>query len=233
MKINYRKINRNKKKKKRRKNKKPHISVMTPIYYYGRHKIDKPIVNFYIEHPHLNKNSFFIELGADSGLTFSNTLALERHLGWNGICIEANPYAFSELQKNRRCHTEQSLVYSKNNKTVQFLIRSGKRMLSGIANHVPNLHRRNRNIVDMKTTTLHNILKKYNAPKFIEFLSLDTEGSEYEILKNFPFKQFTFGLILVERGQHTQELYELLKTNKYKIILRKKKDDLYSSFISQ
>ena len=43
-------------------------------------------------------------------------------------------------------------------------------------------------------------MKKYNAPKHIDYLSIDTEGSEYEILSNFDFSQNTFEVITCEHN---------------------------------
>ena len=57
-----------------------------------------------------------------------------------------------------------------------------------------------------------------NAPKIIDYLSIDTEGSEYEILKNFDFESYSFRVITVEHN-HTdnRELVKVLLTsNGYK-----------------
>jgi hypothetical protein len=44
------------------------------------------------------------------------------------------------------------------------------------------------------------LLNEYNAPKFVDFLSIDTEGSEFEILRNFDFQSYRFGAICVEHN---------------------------------
>ena len=43
----------------------------------------------------------FVEIGAYDGVTLSNTLLFERHLGWSGLCIEPLPSAFEKLRTNR------------------------------------------------------------------------------------------------------------------------------------
>jgi hypothetical protein len=62
-----------------------------------------------------------------------------------------------------------------------------------------------------------DLLKAHNAPKFIEFLSIDTEGSEFEILKDFDFQSYRFGAICVEHNfSDTRErINELLLANGY------------------
>ena len=52
----------------------------------------------------------------------------------------------------------------------------------------------------VETISLFDLLKHFNAPKTIDYLSIDTEGSEYEILKKFPFDQYKFRVITCEHN---------------------------------
>jgi hypothetical protein len=60
-------------------------------------------------------------------------------------------------------------------------------------------------------------LVSHSAPKYIEFLSIDTEGSEFEILKNFDFRSYRFGAICVEHNfaETRGKIYILLLENGY------------------
>ena len=72
-------------------------------------------------------------------------------------------------------------------------------------------------IFNVKTISLYDLLEKYNAPKYIDYLSIDTEGSEYEILKNFDFEKYVFKIITCEHN-HTdmrEKIYTLLTNNGY------------------
>jgi hypothetical protein len=69
----------------------------------------------------------------------------------------------------------------------------------------------------VQTISLLDLLKKYQAPKFIDYLSIDTEGSEFEILNAFNFNEYTFGIITVEHNFTFRRdmIYELLSKNGY------------------
>lgn len=82
------------------------------------------------------------------------------------------------------------------------------------------------------TRTLADILMESNAPRHIDFLSLDTEGSELDILSTFPFHQYTFGAILVEHNHDAyrrRDLKILLERNGYVRVRCIETDDLYVS----
>ena len=70
---------------------------------------------------------------------------------------------------------------------------------------------------NVNTISLEDLLKKYNAPKQIDYLSIDTEGSEYEILNNFDFSLYDIKIITCEHnfGKNKEKIYDLLKNNGY------------------
>lgn len=167
------------------------------------------------------KNGYFIELGACDGLHLSNTLFFERHLEWNGICIEPNDNYFKELQKNRKCNISNELVSSTSNNIVDFSICEAG---SGIIdNNVGPFTSRN-TIVKKLTVTLESILDRFNSPSIIDYLSLDVEGHEYSILSTFPFNKYKFRCITVEhnaphQGDKQQMLIrDILEKNGYKYV---------------
>ena len=69
----------------------------------------------------------------------------------------------------------------------------------------------------MTSISLLDLLKKFNAPKIIDYLSIDTEGSEYEILSNFDFQKYQFKVITCEHN-HTsarEKIFMLLTSKSY------------------
>ena len=177
---------------------------------------------------------FFIEIGASDGINLSNTYLLETKYNWKGICVEPIPKNYEKLVINRPnsiCCNQA--VYNESNLTVTFDIANNYDLLSGIADNIDCYADRvnaNKTTIQITTISLLDLLDKYNAPTFIEYLSLDTEGSEYEILKNFDFSKYTFGLIDVEHNYiepRRTQIKNLLLANRYTYIGENKWDDRY------
>jgi hypothetical protein len=82
---------------------------------------------------------------------------------------------------------------------------------------------------------LNDLLRKYNSPKHIDYLSIDTEGSEFEILKALDFNEFSFGVITVEHNftDSRDNLYDLLSSNGYKRVFEEISgvDDWYIGYL--
>jgi hypothetical protein len=75
--------------------------------YYSQIEQDKQ----FLTHRGNTDKGFYVEIGANDGVTFSNTKTLE-DLGWDGICVECNPQAFEKLDENRTCKKIQCAVYN-------------------------------------------------------------------------------------------------------------------------
>jgi FkbM family methyltransferase len=191
---------------------------------------DLEVIKFYNN----KENGFFIEIGASDGINLSNTYLLETHYKWKGICCEPIPNNFKNLVKNRPnsiCYDEA--VYNSSGLTVIFDIANNFDLLSGISNHI-DCHKSavdvNKETIQVQTISLLDVLNNANAPLFIEYMSLDTEGSEFEILKNFDFEKYTFGLIDVEHNYcepRRTEIKNLLLSKGYIYKGENKWDDMY------
>jgi FkbM family methyltransferase len=155
---------------------------------------------------------FFIEVGSDDGVRFSNTLFFERSLGWFGICIEPKPTVFSLLQQNRKSICLNYAISSEDGKTEEFLeIEGYGRQLSGIVKHydIRHLERISREknhpqfekdrIISVPVRTLNSILQEYKVCA-IDFLSIDTEGSEVVVLSSIDLEKYPARVILIENN---------------------------------
>ena len=97
--------------------------------------------------------------------------------------------------------------------------------LSSITDFVDNDHlaksrKKKTATYEVKTISLNDLLEKYDAPQYIDYLSVDTEGSELEILSAFDFTLRDIGLITVEHnfGPTRARLAALMEDKGYKRI---------------
>jgi FkbM family methyltransferase len=162
------------------------------------------------------RGGYFIELGAHDGITLSNTLLLEKKYGWNGLCIEPNPELFEKLKVNRSCNVSDGLAFSSEDVEINFSLGD---LFGGITDHIDKYTnvKQSKQLL-LKTTTLTKLLESVNAPAFIEYLSLDTEGTELEILKGINFSKYTFGFMNIEHNYvepRRTEIKEFLKSKGY------------------
>jgi FkbM family methyltransferase len=147
-------------------------------------------------------NGYYVDLGANDGFDLSNTYLLEKNYGWKGICVEPVPNKFNDLKslrKNSICINKA--VCNIPNSTATFNIPECS-LLAGIVEHIDK-HQETLNVehqVTVETITLYDLLRENNAPAMIDYLSLDTEGSEFEILKSNNYDEYNFGLIHLEHN---------------------------------
>ena len=160
---------------------------------------------FVLNHLNYKRDGFFVEIGAANGLDLSNTYLLEKEFAWKGILSEPSPYWKTELESNRDCIIDLRCVYKNSNQKIDFLEADDKYYSTISAYDNLDLHH-NKRINSIKyeilTVTLEDLFESHNAPKEIDYLSIDTEGSEYEILKNFNFDKYSFNAVTIEHNNN-------------------------------
>jgi FkbM family methyltransferase len=170
------------------------------------------------------RNGFYVEFGACDGLSFSNTFSLENEYGWSGILAEPARLFKESLIKNRpKSKLDFHCVWKESNKKILFNEVTDNCELSTINQFTdhdyevnPGLDKK-RDIgfrYEVETISLLDLLDKHNAPKKIEYLSIDTEGSEFEILNTFDFDKYNIKIITCEHGFSSQrsKIFELLQS---------------------
>ena len=169
----------------------------------------------------VSKPGFFVEFGAADGVSLSNSYLLEKEFGWKGILCEPSRSWHEELKKNRSCAVDTRCVYSRTGEKISFS-ENYIGELSGITEFTGDDHRglidRTTSSYQVETISLIDLLKHYNAPQHIDFMSVDTEGSEFEILNAFDFSQYSIGAIAVEHNYTPtrEKVKELLLSKGYR-----------------
>jgi len=182
-----------------------------------------------------NSEGFFCEFGAADGATLSNTHFLEKR-GWNGILSEPSIRWHELLSKNRECHISFNCVYPESGKQVLFNEVDEGMFSSLVEFSSSDMHayrRTNGFEYLVESISLEDLLRKFSAPQHVDFLSVDTEGSELAILEAFDFSSFTFGAIFVEHNftENREKILKLLTANGYLRVFSRfsKWDDWYLS----
>jgi len=146
---------------------------------------------------------------------------LENKYYWDGILSEPSPGWKESLEANRSCKKDYRCVYSKSGKSITFNQTTEKEYstISDFSNSDKHQYKRKLfTQYEIATITLNDLLIEHNAPLEIDYLSIDTEGSEYEILKDFNFKKYSFKVITVEHNNTVNKtlIDKLLEKNGYK-----------------
>jgi FkbM family methyltransferase len=149
------------------------------------------------------REGFFVEFGATDGVELSNTLLLERSYEWSGILAEPAKCWHKNLRMNRKCVIDTRCVWTKSGEVVEFN-EVADRELSTITRYSDHdghfISRRTGEIYPVETVSLNDLLSSNEAPRCIDYLSVDTEGSELEILQAFDFRKYDVQIITVEHN---------------------------------
>jgi FkbM family methyltransferase len=162
---------------------------------------------------------YFLDIGAFDGIQISNTYYLERYLLWDGICVEAGKDNFQNLVNNRLCKCINKAVWSSNgivgfneNWTVGGIEQGG---------------------YEIESITIDKLLRDNNCPKDIDYISLDVEGAEYDVLTCFPFGEYKVKLWTIEHNAFSDEgvmrdkIRSLMDLNGYRLVTSPEFEDWY------
>ena len=157
----------------------------------------------------------FLEFGATDGLSLSNSVMLENKFGWTGVLAEPSPQWHDKLFENRPNATVLTdCIYSETGKKLDFFV-SDSGVLSTLeefreadALSMPgNTRARNASgyNCEVKTISLNDVISKYFDGTKIDYMSVDTEGSELLILKQFDFDAYAPKVVTVEHNFSNSE----------------------------
>ena len=176
---------------------------------------------FVLSELNFKKNGLFIEIGATNGVNGSNTYLLEEDFFWKGILVEPALNWHKALSSNRpKSIIDKRCVYSSSNSNIDFVEVYGTGLSSikdmATSDKFASLREAGESY-KVETVSLNDLLIQHNFPPTLDYLSIDTEGSEYEILKSFDFARFQFKVITCEHNYSAQrqDLIDLLRGNGY------------------
>jgi FkbM family methyltransferase len=169
------------------------MMVVAPaVQWYSQIGQDRWVCENVFKH---RTNGYFVDVGAYDGKDLSNTYVLEHHYGWRGLCVEPMSDSFAKLVACRpKSINVPVAAYDKDFQVLEFQCHG---ILSGASDHVDHAKG---NIVHVPTMTLTSLFKLYDAPKQMDFLSIDAEGSDFHVLKGIDWDTYSFKAIAVEHN---------------------------------
>jgi hypothetical protein len=169
----------------------------------------------------LNKkrNGYFVEFGATDGISLNNTFLLEKKYEWKGILCEPSRFYFPQLLNNRKSIMDNRCILDVDNSYVDFIDTDARGLSTVLSYADSDSHSFSRiqgDIYKVETVKLDTILNQYEAPEVIDYMSIDTEGSELDILSSYSFSRH-INIITVEHNytEKREKIHNLLRKNKF------------------
>ena len=185
--------------------------------------------DLFIDNFFKNKTGLYVDVGAYHPLELSNTYLLYKRK-WKGINIDINSLSIEYFDFLRPNDINLNLGVARKNSTKMIYFQKNKSPLNTLnLMHAKKIFSNTFKQKKIKTKTLTNILDKTKFKrKEIDFLNIDTEGSDLEVLKSLDFKKYKPKLICVELIDHfgpdqkekikKHKIYKFLKDKKYKLV---------------
>ena len=166
------------------------------------------------------RKGFFVEFGAADGVSNSNTFLLEKHYEWEGILAEPARFWKDDLVRSRSAKIDFNCVWSTTGQSILFNETASAELSTIDQFSNCDSHEQARSYGEkykVNSISLTDLLDKHDAPFLIDYLSIDTEGSEFEILNSFDFSKYSIGFISCEHnyGPNRERISELLFANGY------------------
>lgn len=175
------------------------MSIPDGLQFRGQLLQDRWVYHQLSRRKHSMNDGYFVDLGCNDGVTINNTLVFEQ-IGWDGICVDADARAFHKATASRVAPVEFAAIYSESNLPLMFhqheesllsqLSSSGEQVLS---------------------ISLNDLLKKYHAPNEIDYISLDIEGAECDVLEGFDDSEYEIKCWTIEHNGRPESISYIIQ----------------------
>ena len=166
------------------------------------------------------RTGFFLEIGANDGFTFSNTVYLEKEFGWHGILVEANQ-KYLESLKLRKNSLIVNKAVSTHHGEADFIDAGLYGGLKTGLDDTHYLHTKDAACIKVECMELQEILNMAAAPARIDFVSIDVEGGEMPIVEQLVTTDRRFGCGCIEyngRSDDFSRMENLLENAGYRVV---------------
>ena len=165
------------------------------------------------------RGGWFVEFGATDGKTLNNTWLLEKQFGWTGILAEpARCWHKALMASGRTAKIDTACVWTRTGEVLQFHETDWQEVSTIGAFAGDDMHDRSgAKKYDVTTISFNDLLEKHGAPAEMDYLSIDTEGSELDILTSLDFTRYRFKVITCEHNftPRREAIHALLTSHGY------------------
>jgi len=171
------------------------------------------------------REGYFIDLAANDAAIISNTYTLERHYGWRGLTVEPNPIYHAAHRALRPNSTLVPAAVSSANALRAF-------KFSGVFGHLGGVGGGSGNGTRLvRVLRTDELFAEARVPAWVDYMSLDVEKHEAEVLAAFPWASHTVSILTVE--DPTAPVAAQLSEHGYKELCRlHEKDTLFVHWAS-
>jgi FkbM family methyltransferase len=191
-----------------------------------------------------NRNGTFIDIGANDGVTLSNTFALANFYGWTGLLVEASPKAYERMLKNYelidRDFDFQNVAIGKEDGELEFwesgeLLRKGDVAL--VSSSVPSELKRWETLnmpfekLSVPMTSVATMLSRSRHTHF-DLLSLDIEGMELDVLPQIDFDALGIKVAVIEWNSKDEQKYnDIMFPFGFRMVSRNHENLIYEKYL--
>lgn len=160
------------------------------------------------------RGGYFLDFGGFDGLMTSNTFYLEKFLGWTGIMVEPNPQPYASACAVRSCITANYALWGESRKSLEFANAHGLSSILSFVDCDSNAALRksiSKETLRVDTINPTELLDRFKAPEYIDYMSLDVEGAEIEVLKSIDLERYKIALMSIEHNHEEVKRAEIRK----------------------
>lgn len=180
---------------------------------------------------------YFLDFGSFDGVNHSNSFYFEKYLGWSGICVEANPHFYAANCAVRNCISVNYALWPESRQLIEIHDSHGLSSVKQFAesdSHAEFRIKISCGLLAVDTINPTELLDRHCAPEYIDYLSLDIEGCELEVLQSLNLEKYKIALMSVEHN-HNQDkqksIRDLLDKFSYRAIEHRNDDLFYNPAI--
>lgn len=161
------------------------------------------------------RRGIFIEFGAYNGVVFSNTHLLEKQFGWTGILIDPIPSHYEGMKHNRNCKLIHGAITVKHQESVLI-----EELPASDLSKFATQRKMFKKVHEVKAFTLQEVIDNNLTSNEIDFLSIDIEGEDIEILKSLDLIRYKIKAICVEHNfrEGSDKIVDFMYKNGYDLV---------------